>query len=448
MAGELAKQAVAHYHELLEQTYLSDTVERLHHAIEKHHLTVAGRSVCNVLRPQFLDGASYAMVRRASTLVMQGFAELAQRLLSDASLRSTVGLSPAEEELVLIETGYGAADVSARLDGFLDANGGFRFVEYNADSPGGIAFGDVLSEVFAGFPVVQEFARRYPYAIMPARSLTFDALMGAYHRWGGRGMPSMAIVDWRTAATRNEFLLMQEHFEARGCPVKIADPEELDYSGGKLYATGTRVDFVYKRLVTFELLQRLGLNHPLVRAVRDRAVCMANGFAVQMLFQKSLFAMLNDPAFFQPTNAEVAQAIQKHVPWSRLVRECKTQHNGRNIDLLPYVESNKNRLVVKPCSEYGGKGVSLGWECSDAQWKEALKNAMASPHIVQERVTLGAEVYPTFVDGALVFAERYFDLDPYVWNGRTIEGCGVRLSSGALLNVSAGGGSATPLFVI
>lgn len=448
MAGELVKQAVAHYHALLEQSYLSDTAERLNRAIEAHKLTVAGRSVCNVLRPQFLDSASYAMVRQASTLVMQGFAELAERLLADASLRSTVGLSRDEEELVLIETGYGAPDVSARLDGFLDANGGFRFVEYNADSPGGIAFGDALSEVFAGLPIVQEFARRYPFSIMPARSFTFDALVGAYHRWGGRGIPSMAIVDWRTAVTRNEFLLMQEHFEARGCPVKIVDPEELDYSGGNLYATGARVDFVYKRLVTFELLQRLGLNHPLVRAVRERAVCMANGFAVQMLFQKSLFALLNDPAFFQPKNAEVAQAIQKHVPWSRLVRDCKTQYNGQSIDLLPFIESNQNRLVLKPCSEYGGKGVSLGWECSDAQWKVAMKDAAASPHIVQERVTLGEEVYPTFVDGKLAFTQRYFDLDPYVWNGRHIEGCGVRLSSVALLNVSAGGGSATPLFVI
>jgi hypothetical protein len=52
------------------------------------------------------------------------------------------------------------------------------------------------------------------------------------------------------------------------------------------------------------------------------------------------------------------------------------------------------------------------------------------------------------IDGKLLFDERYFDLDPYVWDGTRAEGCGVRLSRLAILNVSAGGGSAAPLFVL
>ena len=447
MLRETVAQAVSHYHNLLEKTYLSDTVQSLEHAISERRLTVAGRPVCSVLRPHFIDSTSYEMVMRASTLVMRGFAELKQRLFQDSALRARLELTPAEEEIVLIDTGYGAADVSARLDGFLDAAGNFRFVEYNADSPGGIAFGDVLSEVFAALPVVREFGRRFPFRILPVRSRTWDALLSTYHRWGGRGLPSIAIVDWRTTATRNEFILMQEHFEARGCRVCVADPDELEYRNGKLYASGNPVDLVYKRLVVFELLERLGLRHPLVQAVKDHAVCMANGFAVQMLFKKSLFAMLNDPAIFAPRDPEVAEAVHTHVPWSRLVRECRTQYEGRTVDLVDFIMANRNRLVLKPSSEYGGRGVQLGWESSEDEWKDTLATALQSSYIVQERVNLGVEIYPSFVDGKLTYDERYFDLDPYVWHGERIDGCGVRLSRGALLNVSAGGGSATPLFV-
>lgn len=448
MNQALVKQASAYYNELLEQSHLDSTIAGLNTAIQQKSLTVAGRSICNVLRPQFVDSASYEMIVRASTLVMRGFSELAQQLLADSSLRARLQLTPEEEELVLIDTGYGAPDVSARLDGFLDDAGGFRFVEYNADSPGGIGFGDVLADIFSSLPILQEFSRRYRYRAIPVRARAMEALLNAYHRWGGHDFPSIAIVDWATTPTRNEFVLMQEYFESRGCRVRIADPEELEYSRGKLYAAGWPIDLVYKRLVTFELLEKLGLHHPLVRAVRERAVCMANGFAVQMLFKKSLFAMLNDSDLFRPRDQEVIDAIHKHVPWSRLLRECKTDFHGQTVDLLPFLASNKERFVLKPSSEYGGKGVVLGWESTDTEWNQTLKAGLEISYITQERVNLGSESYPVYMDGKLSFEDRYFDLDPYVWNGTQIEGCGVRLSRGAILNVSAGGGSATPLFIL
>jgi len=40
------------------------------------------------------------------------------------------------------------------------------------------------------------------------------------------------------------------------------------------------------------------------------------------------------------------------------------------------------------------------------------------------------------------------DFDPYTWGGEEVEGAGIRLSPSALLNVTAGGGSATPLLIV
>ena len=113
-----------------------------------------------------------------------------------------------------------------------------------------------------------------------------------------------------------------------------------------------------------------------------------------------------------------------------------------------FIARNRERLVLKPNGEYGGKGVTLGWECDDDAWQKALKEALEASFIVQERVGLGREVFPAIIGGTLSLDERYLDLDPYVWNGAGVEGCGVRLSQLALLNVSAGGGSATPMFII
>jgi hypothetical protein len=52
------------------------------------------------------------------------------------------------------------------------------------------------------------------------------------------------------------------------------------------------------------------------------------------------------------------------------------------------------------------------------------------------------------VDGRLDISPRYVDADPYVFYGRTVYGCMTRLSSVSLLNVTAGGGSVVPTFLL
>jgi hypothetical protein len=294
---------------------------------------------------------------------------------------------------------------------------------------------------------MKEFSKKFRIERIPVRQRTVEAMISAYQRWGGTEKPTIAIVDWRTAATRNEFLLMKEQFERSGYSALICDPEELELQHGKLYASGQVVQFVYKRVVAGELLQKFGMNHPLIDAVKNRVVCMANGLAVSMLFNKMLFAFLSDPDY-ETVNQENRNAVDLHIPWTRIVSNYKTNYSGVKVDLLPYITEHRERFVLKPTDEYGGKGVVLGWECTEDDWKNTLRLALAAPYIVQERVPVGKEFYPSIINGKLSIDERYFDLDPYVWNGIEVEGCGVRLSRAALLNVSAGGGSATPMLLI
>jgi uncharacterized circularly permuted ATP-grasp superfamily protein len=104
--------------------------------------------------------------------------------------------------------------------------------------------------------------------------------------------------------------------------------------------------------------------------------------------------------------------------------------------------------VLKPNDDYGGKGIVLGWEVTDAEWDAGLAAALASPYIVQERITLPSEPFPTVVDGELRVTDRMLDTAPFVCDGAYMEGCMTRLSSGALLNVTAGGGSNVPTYVL
>jgi uncharacterized circularly permuted ATP-grasp superfamily protein len=445
----MTQEAIQYYHDLLAAgDAAAQTSELLAEATEQRRLTFGARPVCTVLRPFFTDVSTYNRVKIATDILLRAIGTLYRALMTDAGLRAEMDLNEAEERVLHISPGFSAPDVSSRLDAFLDSEGGFQFVEYNAESPGGLFYGDVLTDVFLDLPVMKHFSQRYSVHSFPVRRLVLDVLLDSYRQWGGREKPRIAIVDWRAVKTYNEFLICQEYLSTQGFESVIADPEELEYTDGRLRVGEFTIDLVYKRVVTGELLAKYRLKHPLFDAARDHAVCVVNSFHVQMLYKKMTFVLLSDPGYAHLYDGEEQAAIAKHIPWTRKVREGHTTYGNQTIDLIPFIRDNKDRLVLKPNGEYGGRGVVLGWQCEPADWEKALKEALASSFVVQEKVRLGEELYPSFADGELQLSKRYFDLDPYVWQGGRAEGCGIRLSAAALLNVSAGGGSAVPMFVL
>jgi uncharacterized circularly permuted ATP-grasp superfamily protein len=176
---------------------------------------------------------------------------------------------------------------------------------------------------------------------------------------------------------------------------------------------------------------------------------MTNGFSAKLLAKKASLAFLSDEQnghLFDPAERAV---IENHIPWTRRIRERKTVYEGRPVDLLPFIAEHRERFVIKPNDEYGGSGVVLGWETSSEDWAAVIRRALTTPHVVQERVNPVIRDFPMLLDdGTLDISPRFVDADPYVFYGKTVGGCLTRLSSVALLNVTAGGGSVVPMFVI
>ena len=104
--------------------------------------------------------------------------------------------------------------------------------------------------------------------------------------------------------------------------------------------------------------------------------------------------------------------------------------------------------MLKPNDEYGGKGIVLGWEVDSTEWGQAIQAALSVPYIVQERVAIPSEPYPNLIDGHVTLIDRMLDTNPLIFYGNYMDGCLSRLSTEALLNVSAGTGSAVATFVV
>ncbi|GIL12234.1 MAG: hypothetical protein BroJett038_09540 [Chloroflexota bacterium] len=445
----LLQEAIDTYHDILTEPLALETSQALFSRLKPLGLYFGDRPICTVLRPHFYFLEQWLYLQQETEILLGAFAKAHEACAADAALRAQLDLEAYEEQLFNADIGAAVPWTTSRLDSFfLPHERRLQFVEYNAETPAGMGYEDILAELFMELEPMKQFLKVYAIQSMPMQGRLLAALMRGYRDWGGQGIPQIAIVDWGHVPTLNEHEIIRAFFQEHGVRVILADPRGLEYRGGHLWAGGFRIDLIYKRVLCSELIHHMGIHNPIVRAVQDHAVYMTNSFSAKLLAKKSSLAFLSDEQNARLFTEKQRASIAAHIPWTRRVAERKTTYHGQEVDLLPFVAENRERFVLKPNDEYGGSGVVLGWETTAETWNAALQKALTTPHVVQERVEPIYRDFPAVIDGKLDISPRFIDANPYVFYGHTVHGCLTRLSSVALLNVTAGGGSIVPTFLL
>lgn len=223
----------------------------------------------------------------------------------------------------------------------------------------------------------------------------------------------------------------------------VADPAELEFDGTQLRHGSEPIDLVLRVFFTEESLG--GSMKGLMEALRARAVCMVSRYSFNG--HKAVFDPLTDPQFDCGMTDDEREAVRRHIPWTRLVREARTAGpDGAEVDLVPFSARNRERLVLKSVGGYGGKEVFLGWRTPEAEWEERVAGAVRDRGwVVQERIDAPVESYPLLKEG---FESASFrsDCSPTLMDGK-MAGYLIRLSPGEITNVSSGGGAITTFVV-
>ncbi len=444
----MREQAIAEFHELLASDKGLDAglFARLREGMRARRLLYGGREIGVSLRPHLLDAAQWARLAHASEAVAAAFEKVSAAMVEKPSLMEGVGMSEAETRLALVEPGYRCPSVTGRLDAFVHG-AEVKFVEYNAENPSSLVDQAALNEVGFEVAAMRTLAERYRLRQFDPAAALLASLVETFREWrGGTALPNVAVVDWDSLPTEHEFFLLRNYFASRGVPTIVCSPEELEYDGRSLRRGDFRVDLVYKRIIIHELLERCGESHPLLRAYADGRVCFVNSLRCKPLHKKAAFELLTDEeraGWFTPVEREV---IRSCVPWTRRVSERETMHEGRRVDLVAYVRRARERFVLKPNDDYGGRGLTLGAKASASEWDEAIAHALEEDYVVQEAVELHMEDFPVFDDAAWGFQPMYVDTNPFLFRGR-VEGAMVRLSGSPVVNVTSGGGEAG-LFIL
>jgi hypothetical protein len=405
------------------------------------------RALCQVLRPNLVTVQHLGEISHICRLLASALRKLTGRQMRGPHWIEQAGLSEDAAKLIAIDPGFERLGVTVRLDAF-ETDEALSFIELNAEAPAGIAYHDVLVEMFEGLAVV-ETLREQGLKIRSQHVVghLLQALLTTYKDWvGHRGKPRIAIVDWRDSPTMNEFMLLAEAFSRRGYKTLVADPRDLSFRYGRLWSGRKPIDLVYRRVLFSDCLARPEALEALVQAVSQRSVCMVNPFRAAMFHRKRLWADLTDPDFLEGLLPAEEEAIRRHIPWTRRLRAGESiDPRGEVIDLLPWVRSQRRGLVIKPDHQYGGQGVRLGWEEDEGSWDQAIEEALTRESVVQVAVPLSYQRFP-LLDGSGGSADFLVDQAPYLFRGK-MGGFLTRLSTGPLANVSAGG-SMVPTFVV
>ena len=443
-------EAVARYQKLLESEPYKDLswAGTLAERMQAEHLTQGGRLICPFLRPNFITRRQYESMVRAAEALFSAIDRVKQMALENPALLARMELLPAEKMLASIDPGYPFLAVTSLLDTHL-SNGSLYFVEYNADTPVGVAYGEALADLFYEAPPVREFRKRYTLQKLGGKKHLLAALLKAYRLFGGKKQPNIGILEFRQpfqAGDQGEYLLLRDFFRAEGYPTEILTPDQLEYRSGVLRSGNFAIDLVFRRVKAQEFLLRYDLSHPLVRAYREGKVCMVNSFRSELAHKKAIFDLLTDETVTAGFPAAEKKAIRQYIPWTRVVTASKTTYQGQTIDLPAFILKNRQKLVLKPNDDSGEQHAIRGWETDETGWDRALKRALRTPYVVQARVQATHAAFPLLRYGELEVKQMQVDLHPHAYLGK-VQGCS------SWLTAENGGGFSTvtglaPTFIL
>jgi uncharacterized circularly permuted ATP-grasp superfamily protein len=417
----------------------------LEDAFAKARITFDGRPMRTFLRPHFVGAPEWRRLREDARRLLELAARVARHAFDGDVGRLCDFLGTPEAEVRWVRLDPGLPDVVlSRLDAFLGPAGG-RFIELNSDAPAGFGYGDRMAELFARLPVFRAFARTRAVTYPPSIPALVDAVLRALPPGASPG-PTVAIADWADVKTRADQEILQEAFLDRGVRCVLADPRAMELREGRLRVGPDAVDVVYRRAVLSELVQREDEVRDFMRAYAEGAAVFVNTFRCRLSEDKAFLGLLTDEVFASLLSVEERSFVARTVPWTRRLEERRTTKDGRAVDLLSFVRDHREGLVLKPSHAYGGRDVLVGDETPPAVWDEAVRTGAGKAWVVQERVAIPEESFPTCAGGQLRFESLKVNANPfYVAGGQA--GAVARASRQAVINVSAGGGSA-PTFVL
>jgi hypothetical protein len=330
-------------------------------------------------------------------------AKVSEQWLDDPRLQELMPLEAPEVEWLRLSAqapGHPARRVFHRWDCTLDLSNDCsgaqsRFFEVNSVDVGGVHYAaaarEVMREALRAVGI-ERFTLEASSGGRDPRSILIDHLR-AHARALHRELGYVAIAenqDFTTGIT--EAASLARFLGDRGIEADCVDARAFEVHRKKgVCFRGRPVDVVYRNIETRDMVALESGRRQLdgLRAAAVAGQLISSPFGD--LDHKSLWEVLGSPEFADRFTAAERKLIARHIPWTRLLYERRSEDmTGRTIDLPDYIRSHRAKLVMKPNRSCGGQGVTIGATVSQSQWEGVLRRGLRAPRtwIVQELIPI------------------------------------------------------------
>ncbi|MBR2083016.1 MAG: hypothetical protein IJ876_08480 [Elusimicrobiaceae bacterium] len=349
-------------------------------ALEKSPLNWNGIIEKTVQIPKIFAPETIAHFRQIVDTSYRIFGKVIRQYRENADYRRLFPFPKELEDLILLPVTYPSLLPIARIDIFYQEDSGdFQFCEVNTDGTSGMLADLELRKILQYNPAHQAAIRQFdlqPFELFDSWVHTFLFLYNGYPK--KRPNPYVAIVDFLENATFKEFEEFVRRFEKFGVRCEICDIRSLTYKDGLLYsAAGQRIDAIYRRAVTADIMAHYTEVADFLCAVREDAVFLAGAFATQIIHTKWLFYILHHPRTHMFLTEEEENFVKKHIP---LTVEFSPAYIP-----LEEVTAQKDRYILKPMDAYASKGTyAAGREYSREKWQKVAHDLYGKGYVCQQ----------------------------------------------------------------
>lgn len=352
-------------------------------ALENSTAHYHGYTVHTLYIPNIYTQDDLEKLRSAAETTYSILNKVINEYLKNEDYRKLFGFDKKLEELILRPAVYNENLPIARIDLFYDPEAGnFKFCEFNTDGSSGMNEDRELVNVFKTSETFKTFSEKHSlktFELFDSWVHEFESIYNSSSLHVEN--PHVAIVDFMSSASNEEFEEFKRAFERAGYSCEICDIYKLNRTDeGLISPTGKKIDAVYRRAVTCDIMLNYDKVLPFIDAALNNEVVLIGDFRTQIVHNKLIFKILRDDMTKSILTDAENKFVEDHIP--------KTYDLTHDIIHQLNVLNSKNKWIVKPSDSYASKGVLAGIEAkSDEEWLTFLSQHMNTDYLLQEYVT-------------------------------------------------------------
>ena len=358
-----------------------------------------GKPVPFLYHPMFFTEKDIDAFEKIGDTLISITNKITQAYLDSKEFRKKFGYSELLEELILIDNGYDINVPIGRFDLFYKDEDNFKFCELNTDGSSAMNEDNTIGNILLGTEGIKNLGQKYNLSSFELIDRWVEDSISIFKAWNDKiENPNVAIVDFTESGTSAEFQVFKEIFIRKGYEAIIVDPRNLEYRNGNLYSGDFKIDLVYRRMVTFELIKNADEIPGFIEAYKDKVFCCIGSIKSQIIHNKIIFKILHDEDTLNLLSEDERRFIKKHIPLTGLFKGYE--------DIYNEVLNNKDKYIMKPLDLNASRGVYTGRDLTQEEWKERLEESWDKDYLYQE-------FFDPFLREHIVFKENKLTIEEF-----------------------------------